>query len=216
MLGPTEDEENLSDFINAIDKAGPLPSTVHSRRGSTSGTGSGIREAGMPGTGSSSDSGGLSSVNPGTSQGGRPSPPRRPSSGAFERRRSPLMNVIQLPDSDVEEGAEASHDTGHGVDGYDRDFDPRSLGGAARALLTPGPILTTQNDLDERLRSMDATFADSVRGLRERRRAKGISFDGSSTAPQVINLGFEPSTKSDQEGSNARLLPRRMLPHSPP
>jgi len=207
MLGPTEDEENLSDFINAIDKAGPLPSTVHSRRGSTSGTGSGIREPILPGAGSSSDSSGLSLVNPGGSPGGRPSPPRRRSSGAFERRRSPLMNVVPLPDLGLEEGA----DGGHGAD-----RNPSSLGGVARVLLNPGPIVATQNDLDERLRSMDATFADSMRGLRERRRAKGISFDGSSATPQAINLGLESSTRSEQEGLNTKLLPRRMLPQSPP
>lgn len=209
MLGPTEDEENLSDFIKAIDKAGPLPSTIHSRQGSTSGTGSGIRESGQPGAGSSSDSSGLSFVNPGASSGGRPTPPRRPSSGAFERRRSPLVNAIQLPDSDLEEGAEDGHDAGHGREGP-------SLVGAARTLLAPGPIVTTQNDLDERLKSMDATFADSIRGLRERRRAKVNSFDGSNTAPQAINLGLESSTQSEREGLNAKLYPRRMLPQSPP
>lgn len=222
MLGPTEDEENLSDFIKAIDKAGPLPSTIHSRRGSTSGTGSGIREAGQPGAGSSSDSSGLSFVNPGASSGGRPTlprrptPPRRPSSGAFERRRSPLANIVQLPDFGLEEGAGYGHGAGHEREGHDADRNPPSVGGAARAVLIPGPIVTTQNDLDERLRSMDATFADSIRGLRERRRAKGNSFDGSSTAPQAISLGLESSTQSEREGLNAKLLPRRMLPQSPP
>jgi len=216
MLSPTEDEENLSDFIHAIDKAGPLPSTIHSRRGSTSGTGSGIREAGQSGAGSSSDSGGLSFVKPGASSGGRPSPPRRPSSGALERRRSPLMKVIQLPDSGLDEGAEDGHDAGQDREGHDADRNLPSLGGAARALLTPGPIVTTQSDLDERLRSMDAMFADSIRGLRERRRVKVNSLDGSRTALQAMNLGLESSTKSEQEGLNTKLLPRRMLPQSPP
>jgi hypothetical protein len=126
------------------------------------------------------------------------------------------MNAIQLPDIGLEEGAEDGHDAGHDREGHDADRNPPSLGGAARVLLTPGPIVTTQSDLDERLRSMDATFADSMRGLRERRRAKGSSFDGSSTAPQTINLGLESSTQSEQEGLNAKLLPRRMLPQSPP
>ena len=216
ILGPTEDEENLSDFINAIDKAGPLPSTIHSRRGSTSASGSGIRETGLPGAGSSSDSSGLSFAKSGASPGGRPSPPRRPSSGAFERRRSPLMNVIPLPDSGVAEGAEDGHDADHDREEHDVDRHPPSLVGAARALLTPGPIVTTRNDLDERLKSMDATFADNLRGLRERRRAKVISFDGGSPASRGINLGLESSTQSEQEGLNARLLPRRMLPQSPP
>jgi hypothetical protein len=126
------------------------------------------------------------------------------------------MNVIQLPDLGVEEGAEGGHEADYDGEGHGADRAAPSLGGAARALLTPGPIVTTQNDLDERLRSMDATFADSIRGLRERRRAKGISFDGGSTAPHAINLGLDSSTKSEQEGLNAKLLPRRMLPQSPP
>lgn len=126
------------------------------------------------------------------------------------------MNAIQLPDSGLEEGAEDGHDAGHDRGVQDADRIPPSLGRAARVLLTPGPIVTTQSDLDERLRSMDATFADSIRGLRERRRAKGTSFDGSNTAPQATSLGLESSTLSEQEGLNAKLHPRRMRPQPPP
>lgn len=126
------------------------------------------------------------------------------------------MNVIPLPDLGVEEGAEDGREVGHDREGHDADRSPSSLGGVARALLPPGPIVTTRNDLDERLRSMDATFADSIRGLRERRRAKGISFDSGGTVPQTINLGLESSAASEQEGLNPKLLPRRMLPQSPP
>ena len=127
------------------------------------------------------------------------------------------MNVIPLPDLGVAEGAEDGDGVNHDREEHDADRNlPPSLAGAARALLTPGPIVTTQNDLDERLKSMDATFADSIRGLRERRRVKVISFDGGSTAPRPSNLDLESSTQSEQEGLNARLLPRRMLPQSPP
>lgn len=116
--------------------------------------------------------------------------------------RKPLQRLSEQSETSSADSPVESRDTVEPA-------GPPLLLSRARTLSMPEPMLATEGAVDERLREMNETFLSSLRGLGERRRARGgLSSPGGRSAEQRASSGTP--TEERQRGlplDGARVSP---------